>query len=441
MKISTVIHSALLLLTGICTATAQVNPTANRISLDISRFPQNPAYTYDSCRVAGTDLGMSQVGLFQNWTAIETSPLNYNMQVFDIANIYYPAYNLPVDLTITPIHTNNLEVPSDLVATAFSSITMINRFNRLLDSVKAHTPALVLSSLVIGSEHDVYMGSNATRWSEYTTFYDSVSAHARSLWPGIKIATELTFGGLTTQNAFAQTLNTNSDYIGVSYYPLNNDFTVKPVSVIPTDFATLTGLYPNKKLCFYQYGYPSSLTCNSSDVLQAQFIAQTFTAWDTHAANIYMIDFTWLHDMDSADVVFFGNYYGITDTVFLEYLHTLGLRYWNGSGTDKPAMHELRCQARQRAFNNLNINCALEINEQDFAEQLLLLPNPASDLLFLQGDVSPGAQLQIFNACGALVMEMPFTKMFSTAQLPEGLYTLRITAGNRNVSKRFVVTH
>lgn len=441
MKISTVIHSALLLLTGICTATAQVNPTANRISLDISRFPQNPAYTYDSCRVAGTDLGMSQVGLFQNWTAIETSPLNYNMQVFDIANIYYPAYNLPVDLTITPIHTNNLEVPSDLVATAFSSIIMISRFNRLLDSVKAHTPALVLSSLVIGSEHDVYMGSNATLWNDYTVFYDSVSAHARTLWPGIKIATELTFGGLTTQNAFAQTLNTNSDYIGVSYYPLNNDFTVKPVSVIPADFATLTGLYPNKKLCFYQYGYPSSLTCNSSDVQQAQFIAQTFTAWDTHAANIYMIDFTWLHDMDSADVVFFGNYYGITDTVFLEYLHTLGLRYWNGSGTDKPAMHELRCQARQRAFNNLNINCALEINEQDFAEQLLLLPNPASDLLFLQGDVSPGAQLQLFNLHGELVQEIPFTKTLSTAHLPEGLYTLRITSGNRNVSKRFVVTH
>lgn len=422
----------------------QINPLNNFIGLDVSTQPQNASFNYDSCFILGKNLGMTRVGVFQNWTAIETSPTVYNMTIMDIANIYYPAYNMSVDLTITPIHTNNLEVPSDLTSTPFDNPVFINRFNRMLDSVKAHMPNVTLSSLVIGSEHDVYLGSNVALWTQYTNFYNAVSLHAKTLWPGLKVATELTFNGITTQNTFAQTLNTNSDYIGVSYYPLNTNFTVKPVSVIPTDFATLVGLYASKPICFYQYGYPSSSTCNSSDVLQAQFISQTFTSWDTYASNIKMIDFTWLHDLDMALVNYYGTYYGLTDPVFLEYLHTLGMRNWNGNGSDKLAFTELKCQAKQRGYNALPINCSTSLSEINTSDEIVLFPNPVQNVFNLQSSQKlNNATIAVFNASGQIVKTIlnVNAKQISIdmSGMPKGLYLLEIHSGEKQLNKKIVL--
>jgi len=426
---------------------AQINPSNNIIGVDVSTYPQNPTFNYDSCFALGADLGMGGLGLFQNWTAIETTANVFNMTIFDIANYYYPLHNMPIDLTISPIHTNNLEVPSDLTTTTFDNPILINRFKILLDSIKVHIPNVVLTSLVIGSEHDVYMGTDATKWAKYTTFYDSVSTYAKILWPGLKVATELTFSGIITYNAFAQTLNTNSDYIGISYYPLNNNFTVKPVSTIPTDFSTLVGLYPSKQIIFYQYGYPSSSSCNSSEVQQAQFITQTFTTWDTYASNVKKIDFTWLHDLDAAAVNFYGSYYGLTDPIFLEYLRTLGLRNWNGNGTDKGAFKELQCQAKQRGYNNLNINCTTGFNEfSTLQNDFTLFPNPFSTQTTLQTDILlNNATLTLYNFLGQAVKQIKNINGKSVTllreNLPSGLYFVRLTEGNKiTTADKLVIT-
>jgi hypothetical protein len=219
MKLKAIILTATFI--GLVNSTllnAQIDPANNIIGVDIG-MPENPGFNYDSCFALGANLGMGSIGLYQNWTAIETAPNTFNLTIFDIADFYYPLYNMPVDLTIAPIHTNNLEVPSDLVSVEFNNTTFIHRFKTLLDSVKAHIPNLTLNSLVIGSEHDVYMGSDSILWAQYTEFYDSVSTYAKTLWPGLMIATELTFGGITTYNTYAQILNTNSDYIGFHTIP------------------------------------------------------------------------------------------------------------------------------------------------------------------------------------------------------------------------------
>ena len=414
------------------TMSAQVSPATNSICLDISTAPQNAVFSYDSCFAIGEDIGMGSVGMFQNWTNIETAPTTYNFFLFDIANFYYPLHSMPIDLTIAPIATNQLEVPSDLTTVAFDSPLMINRFNALLDSIKVHIPSVTLSSLVIGSEHDIYIGSNATLWNQYTTFYNSVSAHAKALWPGLKVATELTFNGITTHNSFAQTLNTNSDYIGVSHYPLNNDFTVKPLSVLAGDFDTLVTLYPSKPICFYQYGYPSSTVCNSSDALQTQFITETFNVWDAYAANVRMIDFTWLHDLDLATVNYYSTYYGITDTVFLEFLRTLGLRTWNGSGTDKPALNELRCQAKLHGFNALPVVCSsVGIQQQaSFVKNLKVLQNANSIDFVLDADFIE--TLEVYNAVGGKVVSLKDgNNSISTLGLSKGIYFYQLTTSNK----------
>jgi hypothetical protein len=424
---------------------SQITPANNYISVDVSTFPQNAGFNYDSCFALGANIGISSVGLFQNWTAIETAPNTYNLSLFDIANVYYPFYNMPIDLTITPIHTNNLEVPSDLVNTAFDNPILINRFKTLLDSVKVHIPDVTLSSLVIGSEHDIYMGTNAGLWAAYSNFYDAVAAYAKTLWPGVKVATELTFGGITSQSTLAQNLNSNSDYIGVSYYPLNNNFTVKPLSTIPADFATIVGLYPSTPINFYQYGYPSSTICNSSEALQAQFITQTFSTWDSYPSNIRMIDFTWLHDLDTAAVNFYGTYYGISDSIFLAYLQSLGLRTWNGNGTHKAAFTELQCQSKQRGYHNLNISCTTQIADQIPSNNLIAIyPNPAQNEMYINlSHVLINAQIKLYNSLGQVALSQPNCNgnslSINTTHLANGIYSIMIQNNHTQLIEKLVI--
>lgn len=438
----TIFYTTLLLLSF--SAFAQINPTINKIGMDISTMPQNSSFNYDSCFKVGKDLGMTQTGMFQTWKAIETSSLVYNMAYFNIANIYYPANNMPLDLTLVPINTNVLEVPSDLTVTPMSSTVMISRFNRLLDTIKAHIPNVTLTSLVIGSEHDVYFGNNTTQWNDYITFYNATMTYAKTLWPGLKVSTELTFNGITTHSTLAQTMNANSDYIGVSYYPLNTNFTVKPVSTIPTDFATLVSLFPSQQLCFYQYGYPSSTLCASSDLQQAQFITQTFQSWDQYHNNIKMIDFTWLHDLDPAQVTYLSTYYNLNDPVFLEYLRTLGVRTWGNKGTDKPALHELRCQAKARGYNSLPISCSFTgMNEITSKAEVSIFPNPSSLFIHIHSDHLI-TKIVVKDILGNVVLQKTdhngITEL-SVSELKTGIYFLTGVCNGNNFSEKIIIAH
>lgn len=410
---------------------AQIVPSKNKIAVDVSTYHvQNPIYNYDSSFAIGSDLGMTEVGLFVNWTMLETSPNVFDFTVLNIANTYYPSKGIAVDLNLNPINTNRLEVPSDLASMAFDNPVFINRYKTLLDSVKKHTSNITFSSLVIGSEFDAYLGTDAVKWKQYTTFYDSASVYAKKIWTGLKVAAELQFPGLINQNALAQKLNTNSDYIGVSYYPLFADFTVKPVYTVPFDMDTLIDLYPSKPICFYQYGYPSSTVCKSSDSLQAQFIAQTFLYWDFFAAHIRLIDFTWITDLDVAAVNYYSTYYGLSDPVFLEFLRSIGLRKWNGNGTDKLALNELRCQAKQRGYNSLPIVCPLTgVNDNtNSGNDIRIYPNPASEALNISFGNYQKQSIQIFNSTGNLVKEIKNLQsaQINIADLPSGFYFVRV---------------
>jgi hypothetical protein len=415
---------------------AQVNPATNIIAVDVSTSPQNSAYTYDSCFKAGTDAGMTEIGLFLNWSTIEPTAGTYDFSIPDIANLYYPLHGMTVNLNINPVSTNNLEVPADLASSAFDNPVFISRFKAVLDSIKIHMPAVTFGALIIGSESDVYFGLNISLWSQYTSFYDSALTYAKTIWPGMHVATELTFNGLTNFDTLCQTLNTNSDYIGVSYYPITSTFTVQPVSQVNTDFATITSLYTTKPICFYQCGYPSSPSCNSSETLQKDFITQTFTSWDTYAGNIKSIDFTWLHDLDTATVNYYCSYYGITDTSFAEFLRTLGLRTWNNNGTNKPAMNELICQANLRGFNSLSTYCTAGIAEIENVDAITVFPNPASTTVFIQ---APGVHgIEIYSSTGQCLIHSCATKCIDISFLPSGLYHLRITTNAGSLTKRIV---
>ncbi len=114
------------------------------------------------------------------------------------------------------------------------------------------------------------------------------------------------------------------------------------------DLDTVCSIFSGKKIYFFQFGYPTSTLLKSSTLKQKEFVEESFLAWDEHADQIDLIDYTWLHDHspESADQIL--KIYNFFDPKFREFIATLGLRTF--SGQDKPAFVALKQQAKARGW-------------------------------------------------------------------------------------------
>ena len=341
-----------ILLIGLCVllcapSALNAEPRGDRVlGIDVTTASDDD---YDSALEIAQSAGLGEIGLFFNWNSIEKRRGKYRNPNFRIANLYYPLKGIPVNLTITPIHTNRKVVPRDLAHAAFDDPSMIRRFNRMLDWVFSQIPDLSLTSIVIGSEFDVYLGTDPKAWLHYRKFYERAARHIKLKRPGLPVAAEATFSGLTgASQALLVALNASTEIVGVSYYPLNDTLTVKDPTVVRSDFDTLLALYPNRQMNFYQVGYPSSTLLESSEDKQSQFVEELFKAWDAYPTQIHLIVFDWLHDQSPESVESLSKFYGITDDNFKEFLGSLGLRTY--AGADKAAFTTLRTEAGNRGF-------------------------------------------------------------------------------------------
>jgi hypothetical protein len=299
----------------------------------------------------GKSVGMQVTNLSVQWDELEPSPGQYTSpdEVLQNANSFFPTQDIAVSLMVGFIDTNNLRLPSDLSDKSFDDPEVIERFKRLLDYVFAEIPDLELTSLSIGNEIDGYLGTNEKLWQQYTTFFQDVSAYAKTKRANLSVGSKLGFGGLTG-SAYKPSadLVRSSDAVMLTYYPLNNDFTVKNPRVVFGDFAKLVEAFPDKPIYILEAGYPSSRVIGSSETQQAQFVQNVFRAWDEEATHIKLIDFLWLHDIAPEVVKDLGSYYGLDDGNFLEYLATLGLRTHQGEA--KPAFEMLGQEAKKRGW-------------------------------------------------------------------------------------------
>lgn len=291
---------------------------------------------YDGAFDKAVAIGMNVTSLSLGWDEIEVSPGVFDNPFLAIAEAYYPPNGIGVVLALSPIDTNVLRVPADLVGLPFDDPAVIARFDALIDWVFTQIPTLDLPALSIGNEVDAWLGTDATLWAQYHAFFTAVRAHVLSVRPGLNVGVKATFRGLTgAAQTFLADLDADADSIFATYYPLATDFTVLPTTAVRADLDDLCALYPGRAIELLEFGAPSSALLVSSEAVQALFVEALFGAWDAHASQIPLVVFDWQTDVSPAQLSQFEAYYGISDPNFLAYLGTLGLRTWPGSGTDK----------------------------------------------------------------------------------------------------------
>ncbi len=306
--------------------------------------------SFSETLAAAQGVGASGSNLSVAWDELETAPGVYEPTIdfLAIAESYFPAVNIPILLMIGPIDTNVERLPSDLKGKALDDPEVIDRYKKLLDHVFTKIPTLALDGIALGNEVDVYLGADTAAWGAYTRLYEAAAAHVRTIRPNLPIGVKVRLEGLTGPFATQATrLNQGSDVILATHYPLT-DGRVHPPSGIRTDFAALVARYPNRPIRLAELGYPSSSTNGSSEQMQADFIRESFAAWDEQIDHITAISFSIMSDRSQAEVEEYGRYYGLDEISFLEFLRTLGLR--NHDGTPKPAFTQLGKEAEKRGW-------------------------------------------------------------------------------------------
>src|SRR5262249_49248860 len=138
-------------------------------------------------------------------------------------------------LNIQIINTVARETPSDLDGQTFDSAVLRDRFHALIDAI---APRLNphFRYLAIGNEVDVYLATKG-QWKAYQTFYEEAVDYVHKVLPWIKVGVTSTFDGATMRSPKeVAALNAISDVYIITYYPLKDNFVVRPPDSPLTDF-------------------------------------------------------------------------------------------------------------------------------------------------------------------------------------------------------------
>lgn len=400
---------------------------------------------YDSSFKYANNACMEVVHLFYPWKSIEPTNGSFDQsfmaQNLDVANLYYPITGTAVELQLAPINAHVKEVPSDLASVSFNNTQMINRYKALLDTLFDHIPNVTLAALNIGNESAANLQGNATFYMQYKAFLDSVVPYAKQKYFALhkkvlKVGTTLTFHALTdtATAALCKNLNMNLDHVAVTYYPLNSDFTMQDPSVVLGDFGKLVLQYPSMPIYFAECGFSSSTFCNSSEEKQALFYQNIFSAWDSFSNQISTITVFKSNDWSKHEVNGLAAFYGINDTIFKEYLRTLGVRNWEGSGSNKLAYDRILCELDNRDWCS-SAKCQLS----DIAipgiepSKLQVYPNPSAGHFYLSGD-DHRQEIRVFNLMGQILMQQTYSNSIDLSNMKNGLYLIYVTNNQGDIS-------
>lgn len=325
-------------------------PKGDRIlGIDVNMAEDND---YDKAFELARSLGSEVTSVSMNWKDIETAPGKYEDPGGNLAitNIYYPKKS-KLALYIRSVDTASKMAPADLETVPFTAKEMAERYLKMIDWVFAKIPNVELSFLSVGDEIDLMMGDNKQLYQDFGAFSKTVREEIKKKHPNLLVGFTATLYGLTEKvPEELKALNQYSDVVFVSYYPVAESAGLKEPSAVVGDYESLVRRYPGRTIYIEQTGYPTSQFLKSSEAKQRKFVRETFRAWDTHASQIKYISFAWLTDLPQTSLDAYKKYYGTSDKNLLEFLRTLGLRTYPGSGQDKEAFRAIQAEAKVRGW-------------------------------------------------------------------------------------------
>lgn len=280
------------------------------------------------------DAGVTYLSGTAKWAELEPSPGEFALDSVSTFLAAAARFNLPVSYTVRVIDTIARDVPDDLKKTKWDDPKMQARALSLIEAI---APLLRdhVGWLSIGYESDSYLAKRPAEINGFTVLHAAIRERVRELLPGIRFSSTFMFSGLGSLTGELKKLNSQLDFLSLTYCPLRPDFTVMDPSVVPADFARMKQVAAGRKIILQEIGYPTAPVTGGSEEKQAEFYRLAFTEISRAPAAFNAVNFMNLADLSRDTVRQFTDYYQLHTPAFEGVLQTMGL--FNEEGEPKKA--------------------------------------------------------------------------------------------------------
>jgi hypothetical protein len=287
--------------------------------------------------------GVTYIYLSPKWNELEPHPGKYNMKDIDFQIDQAVQANIPAVCNVRVVDTGNRAMPSDLQQLSFRDRKVQDRFQALLQALIPRFKNRVFL-LLIGNEIDGYFKGHRNEISEYGELFSAGANRAKALNPDLQVSASITFDGLDLVDSLLRPLMQRTDFLALTYYPLNPDFTFRNPDDAKQDFSRMIFVARGKKILLQEVGYSSSTLNNSSEDKQARFYGNVFANLRANRDMFYGANFLFMSDLPDSVVNDLAKYYNLPNADrFKAFLRTLGI--FDQQGKPKKSWEVFRDQA------------------------------------------------------------------------------------------------
>jgi hypothetical protein len=246
-------------------------------------------------------------------------------------------------LCIKPIDTSVKSVPTALMGRKFDDAQLMNQWESMLQKVVPLLPKNI-KAISFGNEVDVYLGNHPEEVAGYLNLVKTSRTFLRGAGLKAPVGVITTFDGLQRRPELVKQIQSNFDVTMMTYYPLNQNFEVLPMSDVTKHFDSMMSVAGSKPLMLTEVGCPSGEANKSSEDTQVEFVKTVFSELGKHSAQISFASYFQQGNFPNQFVDLYEQYYQLKDDRFRSYLSSLGLK--GTDGKPKKAYFEFRKQMR-----------------------------------------------------------------------------------------------
>jgi hypothetical protein len=289
------------------------------------------------------DAGMSLLHVAPTWESFEKSSGRFDLSGdAEAIGEFAQEHDLPIALNLRIVDTNRRSIPKPYAGWRFDDERLADRLRAALRAFpaayKRHTRLLAL-----GNEVDGYLSQHRDEIAGYAELIRGVAPTAHEEFPHAQLTVNFTFGAAADYARYGAIARL-TDFASFTYYPLNADFTMRPVSDLRPDVDRMIEAAGDRRLYIQEIGYASAERLHSSPRQQADFYATAFDILGDRSDRIIGATFLFMSDLAQSVVDSLGGYYQLANSAnFKAYLQTLGVL--EQSGAPKPAWTVFRREA------------------------------------------------------------------------------------------------
>lgn len=289
------------------------------------------------------EAGITFQAFDQTWAILEPRPGKYDFNELDFQVEQAVRSNVPIAYNVRIVDTGHKSVPGYLQHRGWRDAQMRDRLIALINALVPRFKGR-LKWIMIGNEIDPYFAAHPNEAADYSGLFAAGASRFRELVPGVRVSTTVTFDGLRLLDSLLKPLFDQSDFLSVTYYPMNPDFTFRDPDTAGSDFSRMISAAHGKEVILQEVGYASSPLNNSSEEKQARFFENVFRQLAAHRGVIVGANFLFMSDFSDTVVADLARYYNLANAErFKSFLKTLGM--FDDKGRPKKSWEVFRQQA------------------------------------------------------------------------------------------------